>query len=99
MLQWNKSPLSKSLPSLSIKDKMINFVGKPPFLNRVWVALKTMHFHIAKWTTFFICVGPNSQFTVLGMHRSVKSLLSNSLLESLSTLFTIAFMLSGRRSV
>ena len=26
---------------------MSNFVGKPPFSNSLWVAIETMHFHIA----------------------------------------------------
>ena len=31
---------------------MITFVGVPPFSNPLWVAMETMHFHIAQ-TNFF----------------------------------------------
>ena len=31
---------------------MSNFVGRPPFSNSLWVAIETMHFHIAQ-TNFF----------------------------------------------
>ena len=52
---------------------MRNFVGKPPFLNSLWVAIETMHFHIAH-TIFFkdtfvshsLC--PNEQF---GTHEKM----------------------------
>ena len=31
---------------------MINFVGTPPFLNLLWVAMETMHFLIAQTGLF-----------------------------------------------
>ena len=46
---------------------MSTFVGIPPFSNPLWVAMETMHFHIAQ-TKFFEDTfvshpgGPNEQF-------------------------------------
>ena len=33
---------------------MSNFVGRPPFSNSLWVAIETMHFHIALTKCFRI---------------------------------------------
>ena len=54
---------------------MSNFVGTPPFLrNALWVAMETMHFHIAQTNVFFEdnfvshLGGPNEQF---GTHEKL----------------------------
>ena len=59
---------------------MSNFVGTPPFLrNALWVAMETMHFHIAQTIFFFFFFffednfvshlgGPNEQF---GTHEKL----------------------------
>ena len=61
---------------------MNTFVGIPPFSNLQWVAIETMHFHIAQ-TKFFEDTfvlhpgGPNEQFFTneklsWGMHGNLK---------------------------
>ena len=47
---------------ISSSSDMINFVGTPPFLNLLWVAVETMRFLIAQtglffWTTLFCIKG------------------------------------------
>ena len=53
---------------------MSTFVGIPPFSNPLWVAMETLHFHIAHTKVFFEDTlvshleGPNEQF---GTHENL----------------------------
>ena len=53
---------------------MSTFVDIPPFSNPLWVAMETMHFHIAQTKIFFEDTfashqgGPNEQF---GTHKNL----------------------------
>ena len=53
---------------------MSNFVCTPSFLNLLWVAMETMHFHIVQRGLFFrvtlipVQGGPNEQF---GTHEKL----------------------------
>ena len=62
---------------------MSTFVGIPPFTNLLWVAMETIHFHIAHTNFFDNFVshsgGPNEQFgttkNVLGVQGNLNWML------------------------